>query len=114
ENLALLAKHGVRIAIGSDQNRIMSVQEALSIQKAGLMTPPVLLRALSSDTAATIFPDRGPFGLVEAAQADFLGLDEEPLKDFNSITRIRLRVKSGSGLAREAFAIPARPAPPPR
>src|SRR5262249_5621381 len=103
ENLALLTKHGVRIAIGSDQNRIMSVQEALAIQKAGLMSPAVLLRALSSDTAATIFPDRGPFGLAEGAPADFLVLDENPLTDFNAITRIRLRVKSGAELSKEAF-----------
>ena len=97
-NLDVLAKHGVAIAIGSDQFRTTSVAEALEIHKAGLMTPAALLRALSVDAAATIFPKRAPFGLAEGAPADFLVLESDPLADFTAVQRIRLRVKGGREL----------------
>lgn len=97
-NLSVLSKSGVRIAIGSDQFRSTSLAEALEIHKAGLMTPAALLRALSSDAAATIFPKRAPFGLAEGAPADFLALDADPLADFTAIQRIGLRVKGGREL----------------
>jgi hypothetical protein len=97
-NIRVLREHGVRIAIGSDQFRSTSVPEALEIHEAGLMKPADLLRALSSDAAATIFPKRAPFGLAEGAPADFLVLDGDPLVDFTAIQRIWLRVKAGTEL----------------
>jgi imidazolonepropionase-like amidohydrolase len=98
-NLDVLAAKGVTIAIGSDQFRTTSVAEALEIRKAGLMTSAALLRALTVDAAATIFPARAPFGPVEGAPADFLVLDGDPLVDFTAIERVRLRVKAGEELA---------------
>jgi len=97
-NFAILAKYGVRIAIGSDQFRSTSIPEALAIHKAGLMTPASLLRALSSDTADTILPERSPFNLAEGSPADFLVFDADPIADFTAIQRIRLRVKDGQEL----------------
>jgi len=97
-NFAILAKYGVRIAIGSDQFRGTSIPEALAIHKAGLMDTASLLRALSSDTAAVIFPGKAPFTLTEGAPADFLVLGADPLADFSAIQRIRLRVKGGQEL----------------
>jgi hypothetical protein len=98
QNLAILIKHGARLAIGSDQFRDTSVTEALEIKKAGLMEAAPLLKALSSDTAAAIFPQWGPFGLAEGAHADFLVLDDDPLKNFDAIRKIRIRVKGGEVL----------------
>jgi len=86
------------------------VPEALAIAKAGLMTPSTLLRALSTDAAATIFPGRGPFGLVSGPPADFLALDGNPLEDFSAIQRIHLRVKAGRELNVEPFPVPPTPA----
>jgi hypothetical protein len=80
----------------------MSVQEALAIHRAGLMPPAHFLRALSSDAAGTVFPDRAPYGLLEGAP--FLALDGNPLVDFNAITRIRRRVKAGDEVPRCADA----------
>jgi hypothetical protein len=97
-NLAVLTRHGVRIAIGSDQFRSTSIPEALALHEAGLMTPTALLRALTTDTAATVFPKRAPFGLAEGAPADFLVFDESPLADFTAIQRVRRRVKAGTEL----------------
>jgi imidazolonepropionase-like amidohydrolase len=84
--------------MGSDQFRGTSLGEALSIHAAGLMAPAPLLRALSSDAAATIFPKRAPFGLAEGAPADFLVFAENPLADFTAVQRIRRRVKAGAEL----------------
>lgn len=101
-NLGVLQENGVTIAIGSDQFRSTSVEEALEIHKAGLLPPPALLRALSIDTPRAIFPLRQAHGLVEGAPADFLVLDGDPLADFTAIQRIRLRVKHGVTIGDQA------------
>jgi hypothetical protein len=95
DNFAIFSKHGVRIVIGSDQNRGTSVHEALAIHEAKLMEPAALLRALSSDAASMILPDQGKFDLSEGARADFLVLESNPIEDIHAITKIRLRVKDG-------------------
>jgi len=97
-NLSRLSAHGVRLAVGSDQFRSTSVPEALALAKAGLLSPAALLRALTIDTPATIFPKRAPFGLAEGAPADFLVLESDPLADFSAITRIARRIKAGEEL----------------
>lgn len=98
QNFARLRRYGVRLAIGSDQFRSTSVPEALDIHKAGLIAPAELLRALTTDAAATIFPRRAPFGLAEGAPADFLVFADDPLADFTAIQRISRRVRAGETL----------------
>jgi hypothetical protein len=97
-NFEVLMQHGVRIAVGSDQFRSTSLPEALDIARAGLMPLAALLRAFSTDGAATIFPARAPFGLAEGAPADFLVLDGNPLVDFTAVQHIARRVKAGRDL----------------
>jgi hypothetical protein len=97
-NFEILAKYGVRIAIGSDQFRSTSIPEALAIQKASLMNPASLLRSLSSDAADTVLPNRAPFNLSEGAPADFLVFDTDPVSDFTAIQHVRLRIKDGREL----------------
>ncbi len=97
-NFDVLKRHGVRIAIGSDEFRSTSVPEALAIAQAGLMTRAELLQSLSVTTPAAIFPQRAPFGLAEGAPASFIAFDRDPLKDLESITRVSLRVKGGREL----------------
>ena len=97
-NFSVLARHAVRIVIGSDQFRSTSLPEAIDIQKAALLTPAAALRALTVDAAATIFPRRAPFGLAEGAPADFVVLNGNPLLDFAAIQHVRMRVKSGREL----------------
>lgn len=97
-NVAILKKHRVRIAIGSDQFRSTSIPEALALAGNGLMTSADVLNALSVVTPAAIFPGRAPFGLAEGAPASFVGFDEDPLRNIDAITRVRLRVKDGREL----------------
>jgi hypothetical protein len=97
-NLDVLKRHGVKIAIGSDEYRSSSVPEALAIAQAGLMTSAEVLQSLSVTTPAAIFPQRAPFGLGEGAPASFIAFDRNPLEDLESITRASLRVKGGREL----------------
>lgn len=97
-NLSRLSAHNVRLAVGSDQFRSTSVPEALTLARAGLLSPAALLRALTINTPAAIFPKRAPFGLAEDAPADFLVFENDPLADFTAITRIARRVKAGEEL----------------
>jgi imidazolonepropionase-like amidohydrolase len=97
-NFDVLKRHGVPIAIGSDQTRSSSVPEALMIAQNGLMTSAEVLQSLSVTTPAAIFPQRVPFGLAEGAPASFIAFDRNPLEDLESITRISLRVKGGREL----------------
>jgi hypothetical protein len=97
-NVDVLKRHGVKIAIGSDQTRSSSVPEALTIAQARLMTNAELLQSLSVTTPAAIFPQRGPFGLAEGAPANFIAFDRNPLDDLEAITKLSLRVKAGRDL----------------
>jgi imidazolonepropionase-like amidohydrolase len=97
-NFDVLKRHGVRIAIGSDEFRSTSVPEALAIAQAGLMTGAEVLQSLSVTTPAAIFPQRAPFGLAEGAPASFVAVDRDPLADLESLTRVSLRVKDGREL----------------
>lgn len=97
-NFEILKRHGVKIAVGSDQYGSSSVPEALTIAQAGLMTSVEVLQSLSVTTPAAIFPQRAPFGLAEGAPASFIAFDRNPLEDFESITRVSLRVKAGREL----------------
>ena len=97
-NFDVLRRHGVKIAIGSDQYRSTSVPEALTIAQAGLMTTAEVLQSLSVTTPAAIFPQRAPFGLVEGAPANFIAFERNPLVDLEAIARVSLRVKGGREL----------------
>ena len=97
-NFNVLKRHGVKIAIGSDEYQSSSVPEALTIAQAGLMTNAEVLQSLSVTTPAAIFPQRTPFGLAEGAPANFIAVDRDPLENLEAITKIRLRVKGGREL----------------
>jgi imidazolonepropionase-like amidohydrolase len=97
-NFDVLKRHGVKIAIGSDEYRSDSVSEALVIARAGLLTNAEVIQALSVTTPAAIFPKRSPFGLAEGAPASFIAVERDPLEDLEAMTRIGLRVKDGREL----------------
>jgi hypothetical protein len=97
-NFDVLKRHGVKIAIGSDEYRSSSVPEALAIAQTGLMTSAEVLHSLSVTTPAAIFPQRAPFGLAEGAPASFIAFERDPLDDLESITTVSLRVKGGREL----------------
>jgi imidazolonepropionase-like amidohydrolase len=98
-NLQILKKHGVPIAIGSDQYGETSVPEALKLYKLKAFDNLTLLKMWCEATAATIFPKRKIGHLKEGYEASFLVLSGDPLQDFNNVQKIEMRVKQGESLS---------------
>lgn len=98
-NLQLLKKHRVSIAIGSDSFRETSVPEAISLSKLQVFDNPALLKMWCETTAATIFPGRKIGHLKPGYEASFLVLSGDPLLDFTNVQKIELRIKQGELLS---------------
>lgn len=94
ENLALLRRHGVRLAIGSD-HADTSLAEVKHLRTFGLFDNLTLLKMWCEVTPAAIFPDRKIGRFAEGYEASFLALAGNPLEDFEALQAIRLRVKQG-------------------
>lgn len=98
QNLQLLRKHHVPIAIGSDNFRETALVEALSLAKLGAFDNLTLLKMWSEATAAAIFPKRKIGYLKDGYEANFLVLTENPLTDFANVRKIERRIKHGEPL----------------
>ncbi len=98
DNLHLLHKYKVAIAIGSDSFRATSLAEALSLAKLKAFDNLTLLKMWCETTAATIFPNRKIGHLKEGYEANFLVLTANPLSDFANVKSIDMRIKSGEPL----------------
>ena len=97
-NLQLLKKHGVPIAIGSDEFRETSLPEAMKLRKLNVFDNVTLLKMWCETTAATIFPQRKIGHLRDGFEASFLVLSGDPLQEFSNVRKIEMRVKQGKSL----------------
>lgn len=93
-NLSLLAKHGVRLAIGTD-SRGTAQAELLYLNSLGVFDNRTLLRLLTESTPRAIFPNRKIGELREGYEASFLACDRNPLEDLKNIQSISIRFKQG-------------------
>jgi imidazolonepropionase-like amidohydrolase len=98
QNLQILQKYKVPIAIGSDSFRQTALPEALSLAKLHAFDNLTLLKMWCETTAATIFPKRKIGHLKERHEASFLVLAGNPLTDFANVKTIELRIKQGKVL----------------
>lgn len=98
ENLNVLRKNQVSIAIGSDSFRQTALPEALSLAKLQTFDNLTLLKMWCETTAATIFPKRKIGYLKDGYEASFLVLTGNPLTDFANVKTIALRFKRGEPL----------------
>jgi tetratricopeptide (TPR) repeat protein len=96
-NLKLLHDAGVRLAIGTDDDR-SAVDEAFNLVRLDVFDPKTLLRILTVQTPQTIFPQRKLGRLADGYEASFLALARNPIEDFAAIRDIRLCVKQGHSL----------------
>jgi imidazolonepropionase-like amidohydrolase len=94
DNLRLLHRYGVKLAIGSD-HADTSLAEALNLRTLGVLDNLALLKLWCEVTPAAIFPGRKTGRLEEGYEASFLALKGDPLADFENVQAIRLRVKQG-------------------
>lgn len=98
QNLNVLRKNQVSIAIGSDSFRQTAQAEALSLAKLQTFDNLTLLKMWCETTAATIFPKRKIGYLKDGYEASFLVLTGNPLTDFANVKTIDLRFKRGEPL----------------
>jgi hypothetical protein len=98
DNLNVLRKHHVSIAVGSDSFRQTALAEALSLAKLNSIDNLTLLKMWCEATVATIFPKRKLGYLKDGYVANFLVLTANPLADFANVKTIELRVKQGEPL----------------
>lgn len=98
-NLQILNRQGVRIAIGSDSFRETSKPEALKLNRLGAFDNLTLLKMWCEYTAKTIFPKRKIGYLRDGYEASFLVLSGDPIRDFDNIRKIEIRVKQSEMLS---------------
>ena len=94
-NLGLLAKHRVKIALGSDTLNATSVAEAMNLHALKAFDNLTLLKLWCENTPQAIFPGRRIAYLRDGYEASFLALEGNPLDDFMNVKRINLRFKQG-------------------
>jgi hypothetical protein len=94
-NIALLLRHGVRIAVGSDWYGRTARREFDALRGLGLWDNLGLLKMWSETTPRSIFPTRRIGRLQPGYEASFLVLDRDPIEDLDGLRNIRLRVKQG-------------------
>ena len=96
ENLKLLKKAGVKMAIGSDNYNGNSAGEFELLRSLGVFSRLELLKMWVEESAFTAFPDKKIGRLSEGYIANFLVLSENPLENLEGITKkIVLKVKEG-------------------
>ena len=95
KNLQLLKRHGVVLAVGSDNYTATSVEEAMYLKSLDVFDNAELLRMWSVTAAQTIFPGRKIGYLREGYEASFIVLRGNPLENFEHVRDIQLRLKQG-------------------
>lgn len=94
-NIALLKKHNVPIAIGSDNYGGTSYDEAKALAKSGLFSNLELLKIWTETTVATIFPEKKLGCIKPGYIANFLVIEENPIDSFENFQKISMLVKEG-------------------
>jgi hypothetical protein len=93
-NLALLNKHKVKIVIGSDHAN-SPVDEVKELIKLNVFDNLTILKMWCETSPRTIFPNRKLGLLKDGYEASFIALEENPLADLNSISKVVMLFKQG-------------------
>ncbi|HEY7567446.1 MAG TPA: hypothetical protein VH762_07730 [Gemmatimonadaceae bacterium] len=95
QNLILLLRHGVRVAVGSDWYGQTAAREYAALRRLGLWNNRELLGLWSETTPQSMFPRRRIGRLTDGYEASFLVLRANPLTDSTALATITTRVKQG-------------------
>jgi len=99
QNLRHLKDAGVALAIGSDTTPGAGVLTEINfLHETGVFSNLELLKVWSETTPKVIFPQRKVGALKEGYEANFLVLEGNPIEDFSTVQKIRMRVKQGEPL----------------
>lgn len=107
DNLSLLHRAGVRLALGSD-HADTSLAEVLHLRTLQVFDDLTLLNMWCEATPAAIFPGRNIGRFAEGYEASFLALAGNPLEDFTQVQAIRRRFKQGVPLDDHLVRDPGR------
>lgn len=96
QNLNTLKAAGVPLAVGSDRGPGWGIlREIRYLKSLELFSTEELLEIVFRGSARAIFPARQVGDLSIGSEASFLVIDGNPLEDFESLFRVRERVKLG-------------------
>jgi len=98
ENLRLLRRHGVPIAIGSDAGEGTPVPEVVVLRDTGLFDNAELVGMFTETSARLVFPRRSIGRLEDGYEASFLALAGDPTEELEHLRDIVLRFKQGEPL----------------
>lgn len=93
-NLKLLHKYRVRIAIGSDHSN-SPLNEVKALQELDIFDNLTILKMWCEVSPQTIFPDRKLGLFKDGFEASFIALEANPLEDLAAISKISMRLKQG-------------------
>ncbi len=88
DNLQLLQRSGVKLAIGTDNGDLTPLNEVENIQRLQVFDNLTLLKIWVENTPQTIFQERELGHLQDGFEASFIALNGNPLEDFSSIGKI--------------------------
>jgi hypothetical protein len=94
-NLRRLDSCGVKLALGTDNNDLTVVDEAVNLHRLKIFDDIKLLKLWIENTPQTIFPERKIGFLQEGYEASFLAVEGNPLENFANISKISFRFKQG-------------------
>lgn len=95
KNLALLKAANVKLALGTDHPTLNVIDEAENLLRIGAFDRAELLQLLCVATPRMVFPKRTVGSLAPGAEASFVVLAADPLRDLAALRNITLRVKDG-------------------
>ncbi len=93
-NLSLLHKHKVKIVIGGD-HAPSPWAEVLALLELDIFDNLTILKMWCEVSPQTIFPDRKLGQFKAGYEASFIGMEDNPILDLTSVTKITKLVKQG-------------------
>lgn len=98
KNLATLSKHGVALALGTDNGGVDVVDEAIAVRDLGVFDTATVINLLTRDTPRLIFPARRIGCLADGCEATFVALSGNPLQEIRNLRAVSTRVRNGHAL----------------
>lgn len=106
QNLRRIKDGGISLAVGSDTTPgAGALTEINFLHETGVFSNLELLKMWSETTPKVIFPQRRVGALKEGYEANFLVLEGNPIEDFSTVKKIKMRVKQGEPLEKNGLRV---------
>lgn len=95
ENVRLLRRAGVKLALGTDHPLKTVADEAAELCRIGALEPVDAIRLLTRATFEHLYPGRTPPALGIGGEASFVVLEGDPLANLADLKRVAWSMKQG-------------------